>query len=385
MNEGLVMTTYKRWPVEFVSGKGCVLVDVNGREYLDLIGGLAVMSVGHSHPDVVDAIAGQAASLTHVSNLYVTAPQRDLSERLGRLTGGYRSFFCNSGAEAIECSLKLARRWAGPEKTGVVAAQGAFHGRTLGALTVTGQPAKQEPFRPLLPGVAHVPYDDVPALEEAVGKGVGAVLLEPIQGEAGVVVPADDYLQLARKICTEAGALLIVDEIQTGLGRTGSWFAFERSGIEPDVITLAKALAGGLPIGVCLARPEVAAAFQPGDHASTFGGGPVPCAAALSVLDVIEREHLVERAAAVGAALMTSLGEVFGNSAVVRGTGLLIGVELGQPKARAVVEAALNRGVLVNDATPSVVRLAPPLTISDEEISAALGVLKEVWDEVDAA
>jgi predicted acetylornithine/succinylornithine family transaminase len=377
------METYKRWPVEFVSGQGCTLVDSQGREYLDLIGGLAVMSVGHSHPKVVAAIAEQSARLTHVSNLYITGPQRDLAEYLGRLTGGFESFFCNSGAEAIECALKLVRRATG--KAGIIAAQGGFHGRTTGALAVTGQPAKQEPFKPLLPGVTHVPYDDVAAIEDAMTDEVGAVLLEPIQGEAGVIVPSDDYLQLVRKICDEAGALLVVDEIQTGLGRTGAWFAYEHSDITPDVVCLAKALAGGLPIGVCMARPEIAHAFQPGDHASTFGGGPVPCRAALAVLGVIEQEQLCAKASAAGSRFREGLGGIFGSAATIRGRGLLIGVEFQDDIARSLVRGALDRGVLANDATPRVLRLAPPLVISDAEIDKGLKVIKEVWDEVGAS
>jgi len=383
VNTGLVMETYKRWPVEFVSGQGCTLVDVEGRNYLDLIGGLAVMSVGHGHPDVTKAIADQAGRLAHVSNLYVTGPQRELSERLGQLTGGFESFFCNSGAEAIECTIKLARKATG--KPGVIAADGGFHGRTMGALSVTGQPLKQEPFKPLLPGVIHIPYDDVASLEEAMSDKVGAVLLEPIQGEAGVRVPSEDYFELVRKICDEAGALLCVDEIQTGLGRTGSWFAYEHSGITPDVICVAKALAGGLPIGACLARPEIADAFQPGDHASTFGGGPIQCAAALAVLDVIEEEGLLQKAIDGGARFTEGLRSVFGDKGTVRGRGLLIGVEFEQDCARPLVQAALDRGVLVNDATPRVLRLAPPLVISDEEIDSGLEALEEAWDEIGAA
>ncbi|HYI46421.1 MAG TPA: aminotransferase class III-fold pyridoxal phosphate-dependent enzyme, partial [Actinomycetota bacterium] len=239
--------------------------------------------------------------------------------------------------------------------------------------------------KPLLPGVIHIPYDDVASLEEAMSDKVGAVLLEPIQGEAGVRVPSEDYLELARKICDEAGALLCVDEIQTGLGRTGSWFAYEHSGITPDVICVAKALAGGLPIGACLARPEIADAFQPGDHASTFGGGPIQCAAALAVLDVIEEEGLLQKAIDGGARFTEGLRSVFGDKGTVRGRGLLIGVEFEHDCARPLVQAALERGVLVNDATPRVLRLAPPLVISDEEIDSGLEALEEAWDEIGAA
>lgn len=384
LSTGALMQTYKRWPVHFVSGEGCKLVDAEGREYLDLIAGLAVMSVGHSHPRVVQAIVEQTQKLIHVSNLYVTGPQVELSERLAALTGGYETFLCNSGAEAIECTLKLVRRFGGSQRTRVIAAEGGFHGRTMGALTVTGQPAKQQPFRPLLPGVSHVPYDDVSALEEAMDEDVAAVLLEPIQGEAGVVVPADDYFPMVRKICDEAGALLVVDEIQTGLGRTGRWFGFEHFGVQPDVICLAKALAGGLPIGACLAKPEVAA-FQPGDHASTFGGGPVVCAAALAVLDVMDDEDLPARAAAGGKRFAEGLVQIFGEAAEVRGRGLLLGAEFETEVAHELTERALAKGVVVNNATAHVLRLAPPLIIGDEEIDRGLNVIKEVWDEVSAA
>ena len=376
------MSTYVRWPVTLVEGHGCRVTDDQGREYLDLIAGLAVASLGHAHPAVVEAISQQAARLIHVSNLYATEPQQRLAERLAELTSGYRSFFANSGAEAIECALKLSRRWGGPSRTRVLAAHGGFHGRTMGALTATGQPGKQEPFKPLLPGFSHVAYDDVPALEDALGDDVGAVLLEPIQGEAGVVVPSEDYLAIVRKLCDESGALLILDEVQTGVGRTGRWFAYEHAGVEPDVLCLAKGLASGLPIGVCLARPEVAAAFQAGDHASTFGGGPVQSSAALAVLDVIAGDGFLDRVAAGGARLMEGLRQIFGGAAVVRGAGLLIGAAFETEVAHALVEAALSRGVLVNNPTPQVLRLAPPLVISDDEVDEGLEILAESWEAV---
>ena len=376
-----IIPTYVRWPVTFVEGRGCTLTDSDGRRYLDLIGGLAVASVGHSHPSVTAAITQQASKLIHVSNLYRTEPQEELASRLAGLTAGFQSFFANSGAEAIECALKLARRWGGPGRGRVIAAHNGFHGRTLGALTVTGQPAKQKPFLPLLPGVTHVDYDDVGALEDALEEDVAAILLEPIQGEAGVIVPADDYLALVRKICDETGTLLILDEVQTGVGRTGTWFAHERSGIAPDVICLAKGLAAGLPIGVCMASPEVSAAFQVGDHASTFGGGPVQCAAALAVLDVVEQEGLLEHAAAMGARFADGLRSIFGPESV-RGRGLLIGVELGQPVSKELTEAALKQGVLVNNPTPSVLRLAPPLVITPAEVDNGLTLIERSWKEV---
>jgi acetylornithine/N-succinyldiaminopimelate aminotransferase len=383
----MTMATYKRWPVEFVSGRGAVLVDDSGRQYIDCVAGIAVASVGHAHPRVASAIAAQASRLIHVSNLYRTQPQNRLAQRLGELTGGMRSFFTNSGAESIECAIKLARRWAGRngglDRHRVVAAVGGFHGRTLGALTATGQPSKQAPFAPLVPGFDHVPYDDVAALRTAVDDSVAAVILEPIQGEAGVVVPSEGYLLAARELCDERGALLVLDEVQTGLGRTGDWFAFQFEGVEPHVMCLAKSLAGGLPMGVCLARPEVAGAFEPGDHATTFGGGPVQAAAALTVLEVIETEGLVERARVAGRRLRAGLRRVFDNHEV-RGRGLMIAVDLGREVAHEVVDRALQRGLLVNDVNPSVLRLTPPLVISDAQIDEAIGILGDVWPEVTA-
>jgi acetylornithine aminotransferase len=376
-----IMQTYARWPVEFVEGRGATLVDSDGKEYLDLLGGIAVASLGHAHPVVADAIADQARRLVHVSNLYRTRPQSELADRLATLTGGKQSFFGNSGAEAIEAALKLARRWGGRERGKgtfrVIAADGSFHGRTFGALAATGQPKKREPFEPLPPGFTHVPFGDVDAIEQSMGPDVAAVLLEPIQGENGVVVPPEGYLRGVRALCDRHGALLVLDEIQTGVGRTGRWFAYEHFGVVPDVMCLAKAIAGGLPMGICLASPAVADAFSPGDHASTFGGGPVQSAAALAVLDVIEKDGLLARCAAAGDAFKEGLRDIAPEGAEVRGVGLLIAVELKSPNARRVAEEAFARRVLVNDATPTVVRVAPPLIISDEEIERALAVLAE--------
>jgi acetylornithine/N-succinyldiaminopimelate aminotransferase len=382
----MMMATYKRWPVEFVSGRGAVLVDDSGREYIDCVAGIAVASVGHAHPRVASAIAAQARKLIHVSNLYVTGPQNRLAQRLAQLTGGMQSFFTNSGAESIECAIKLARRWAGRRgdgRHGLVAAAGGFHGRTLGALTATGQPVKQKPFEPLVPGFVHVPYDDVGALDAAVDDSVAAVVLEPIQGEAGVVVPSEGYLRAARELCEERGALFVLDEVQTGLGRTGDWFASQFEGVEPDVMCLAKSLAGGLPMGACLATPEVASAFEAGDHATTFGGGPVQAAAALAVLDVIEEEGLVEHARVAGRRLRAGLREVFGDHEI-RGRGLMIAVDLGRVVAHEVAERALQRGLLVNDATPSVLRLTPPLVITGAQIDEAVEILGDAWQGVAA-
>lgn len=375
------METYARWPVEFAWGRGSTLYDTDGNAYLDLVAGIAVACLGHAHPDLVEAISSQAARLMHVSNLYETRPQRDLASRLAALAGGMRSFFCNSGAESIECAIKLARKWAGAQRPRLVCAAGGFHGRTMGALSATGQPAKAAPFEPLLPGFVHVPYDDVAALEARLDDTVAAVVLEPIQGEAGVVVPSPGYLSQVRALCDRFGTLLILDEVQTGIGRTGAWFAFEHSGIAPDVVCLAKGLAGGLPIGACLATPEVARCMGAGDHGSTFGGGPVQATASLVVLDVIERDGLLQRARVAGGRLSAGLARIFG-AGNVRGVGLMLGVSLPGPLAKDLTRRALDHGLLVNDVASDVLRFTPPLVITDEEIDRALDILKEVWDEV---
>jgi acetylornithine aminotransferase len=377
-----IIETYRRWPVRFVSGRGATLVDEHDKEYLDLCAGVAVVSTGHCHPTVTAAIQEQAARLVHVSNLYENEPAPALAQQLAALTGGMQSFFCNSGAEAVEAALKLARRHGGSRRT-IVAADGGFHGRTLGALSVTGQPAKRAPFEPLVGDVVHVPFGDAAALAGAIDSDVAAVVLEPIQGEAGVVVPPDPYLGEVRRLCDEAGALLVLDEVQTGVARTGRWFAYEHAGVVPDVVCLAKGLAAGLPIGACLARPEVAAAFRPGDHGSTFGGGPVPAAAALAVLQVIRDEGLVDRARSAGELLASGLARAF-SGATVWGRGLLLAVQLPAARARAVAALALQRGVLVNDLAPDTLRLTPPLVTTDAEIDRGVAILGEVWDEIGA-
>ena len=380
-----LLPTYARRPVEFVAGHGAWLVDGAGREYLDCLSGLAVTALGHAHPEVAAAVDRQMRTLVHTSNLFYTGPQVELAERLKATLGWAdgQAFFANSGAEANEAALKLARRHGkarDPDKTGVVAFTGSFHGRTLAALKATGNPSKHAPFEPLGDWVTHVPPDDPAALDAAVGDDTCAVLVEVIQGEGGVRPVADEVLAAARAACERVDALLIVDEVQTGLGRLGAWYGWQTTSWEgapvvPDVVCLAKALANGLPIGAIVARGEAAKAFGPGDHASTFGGGPVVCAAALAVLEVIERDGLCERAARLGAALSERLVELAAAHTVatgMRGRGLLQALELAAPVAADVAAAALDAGLVVNDVAPDAVRLAPPLVIDERELDVAV-------------
>jgi acetylornithine/N-succinyldiaminopimelate aminotransferase len=384
--------TYLRPQIEFVRGEGVRLWDVHGREYLDFLGGIAVVAAGHAHPKVVAAVAGQLATLGHTSNLYFTGPQVDLAERLvGRFGGRAKVFLSNSGAEANEAAIKVARRWArakrGDRAVGIVATEGGFHGRTLGTLAATGKPSIREPFEPLPPGFSHVPFGDAGALAAAIGPETAAVLLEPIQGEAGIRVPPAGYLAAAREITTAAGVLLIVDEIQSGMGRTGRFFAHEHAGIRPDVVTMAKALGSGYPIGATIAVDEVASAIRPGDHGSTFGGNPVACAAALATLDVIEPllDGHVDRMATRLRGGLEGLCERIGTGATLRGSGLWYALDLGERTpagAREAALAALGRGLVVNPVTETALRLAPPLVIEEADIDEGLlrltGALQEV-------
>jgi len=377
-----VMQTYGRLPVAFVRGEGTRLWDSEGNEYLDFLSGLAVTSLGHAHPEVADALADQARTLLHVSNLYYNDVQPKVAARLNALLGGDgRVFFCNSGAEANECAIKLARRYGqrngGPGRFHVVSAYGSFHGRTLTTLAATGQPQKQETFQPLPEGFRQVAFDDLDALAAAMDDRVAAVLLEPVQGEGGVNPASRAYLHGVRELCDEREALLMVDEVQTGLGRTGRWFGFEHSGVRPDVVTMAKALGNGVPIGACWARAEVAAAFAPGDHATTFGGQPLAARAALAVLDVMARENVPERAARAGTRLVESLAKLDG-VAEVRGAGLLIAAELAPAfDARDIAQKCLDLRLVVNAVTPTALRFAPPLLVSDAEIDEAVARLAE--------
>ena len=382
-----LMRTYAEPPATFVRGEGTLLYDAAGASYLDFITGLAVVSLGHSHPAVAEAVAEQARTLSHVSNLYGNTLAPEVARTIDRLinggTGqaGGQVFFANSGAEANECALKLARRWAGGGRHVVISTENAFHGRTLATLTATGQPDKQTPFLPLPEGFVHVPYDDVAALDKALDPGtVAAVLLEPIQGEGGVVVPRSDYLGVVRALCSERNALLMLDEIQTGLGRTGHWFAFQAQGLQPDVVTMAKALGNGMPVGACWARAEVAAAFGPGDHGSTFGGQPLALAAARATLAVMEAEDVCGRARAAGARLAEGLRALPGVVSV-RGAGLLLAAQLETPVAKDAAAAALARGLLVNAVRPDAVRVAPPLLVSDADIDTALTILRDILSD----
>jgi len=377
-----LMPTYRPLPVAFVEGSGCTLTDADGNEYLDFVAGIAVVGVGHGHPRLAQAICRQARRIMHTSNLYLIEPQARLAQRLWGLCFADRAFFCNSGAEANEAAIKLARKWASlnlaPQQRTILTALESFHGRTLATVTATGQEKYRKLFAPLMPGFEYVPYGDADAIEAVMDGTVCAVMLEPIQGEGGINVPDDDYLPAVRELCDRHGILLILDEVQTGMGRTGRWFAYEHWGIAPDIMTLAKSLGGGFPIGACLAAGETATAFEPGDHASTFGGNHLACAAALATLDIIEDEGLVDNARAMGELLTERLTEVAEASSRVdhvRGRGLLLGVQLTDDSAHQVQAQCLAAGLIVNAIGDDVIRLAPPLVVTANECQQALGIL----------
>ena len=376
----VMMNNYGTPPLALASGDGAVVTDVDGNDYVDLLGGIAVNVLGHRHPAVIEAVNRQMNILGHTSNLYATEPGVALAESLVGLLGApARAFFCNSGTEANEVAFKITRLTG---RTKLVAAEGAFHGRTMGSLALTGQPSKQAPFAPLPGDVTFVPYGDVDALRAAVDSSTAALFLEPIMGEGGVVVPPAGYLAAARDITAEHGALLVLDEVQTGVGRTGAFFAHQHDGVTPDVVTLAKGLGGGLPIGACLAIGATAELLTPGLHGSTFGGNPVCTAAALAVLRVLADERLIERADVLGKTLSHGI-ESLGHPLVghVRGRGLLRGVVLSAPSAKHVETAAREAGFLVNAAAPDVVRLAPPLVITETQIDSFLAALPAVLDK----
>ena len=370
-----LMHTGKRLPVTFVRGRGCFVYDESGREYLDLVAGIAVNVLGHAHPEVAAAVASQAHALIHASNLYFTQQQVELAQRLVELSFPSRVFFANSGAEANEAAIKIARKWGARNKGGafqIITSIGSFHGRTIATVTAGGQTKYSDPFQPLPDGFVHVPYNDLEALKAVTTKQTVAVMLEPVMGEIGVIPAAPGYLEGVRKWCDEQDLLLILDEIQTGIGRTGRWFAHQHAGITPDVMTLAKGLGGGVPIGACLAAPR-ADVFEPGDHGSTFGGNPLACAAALAVLHVIERDALVGHAAEMGEALDATLRELGGQD--VRGRGLMRAVQFAEPKAKPFQQACLDAGLLVNAVDDHTVRFVPPLIISPAQIDQAEAVM----------
>ena len=383
------MHTYARKPVMFVRGHGMRLYDDDGREYLDFLSGIGAVNLGHAHPMVATAVGGQMGKLVHVSNLYYVEHRDELAEQLVELFGGNaRVFFSNSGAEANEGAIKLARKWALEHKPGasrVVTALRSFHGRTLATLAATGQPSKQESFRPLPRGFSHVPLNDIEALEEAMDDEVCALLLEPVQGESGVWPCTPEYLAAARRLCDERNALLMLDEVQTGCYRTGPAFAFQGYGVVPDVMTLAKSLANGLPIGAVVARAEVADAFSPGDHGSTFGGGPVVCAAARATLCALEDEELGQNAVRAGEYLAQQLEDLSTSSgliAEVRCRGLMVGISLSSPVAARVAATALDRGFVVNNVGDDILRFLPPLVCSSSEIDTLLSTLEEILTAV---
>ena len=373
-----LMQTGRRLAVTFVRGRGCLVYDDAGNEYLDLVAGIAVNLLGHAHPEVAAAVAQQAKALIHTSNLYFTQPQVELARRLVELSFPSRVFFCNSGAEANETAIKLARKWGARNRDGafqIITTLGSFHGRTLATVTAGGQPKYSDPFKPLPDGFMHVPYNDLDAIKAATSTRTVAVMLEPVMGEIGIVPAKPGYIAGVRKWCDEKGLLLILDEVQTGLGRTGRWFAFQHHGITPDVMTLAKGLGGGVPIGACLASPK-ADVFEPGDHGSTFGGNPLACSAALAVLHVIERDGLVGHAAEMGEVLH---GAIHGLGVKeVRGVGLMQAMEFGEPRAKAFQQACLDARLVVNAVDDHSIRFVPPLIVTAAQIDQAQHTMQQV-------
>ncbi|OBG22032.1 acetylornithine transaminase [Mycobacterium sp. 852002-51057_SCH5723018] len=383
--DAVMMHNYGTPPVALASGDGAVVTDVDGKTYLDLLGGIAVNVLGHRHPAVIEAVTHQMATLGHTSNLYATQPGVALAEELVALLAAEapaRVFFCNSGTEANEVAFKLSRLTG---RTKLVAAQEAFHGRTMGSLALTGQPSKQAPFAPLPGDVTHVPYGDTGALAAAVDGETAAVFLEPIMGESGVVVPPEGYLAAARDITARHGALLVLDEVQTGMGRTGAFFAHQHDGITPDVVTMAKGLGGGLPIGACLAVGPAAELLTPGLHGSTFGGNPICTAAALAVLRTIAADDLIRHAELLGKSVRHGI-EKLGHPLIdhVRGRGLLWGIVLSEPRAKDAEAAARDAGFLINAAAPDVIRLAPPLIVTEAQIESFLEAMPGILETAGA-
>ena len=375
-----IQDNYGTPTIELVAGKGSVVKDSNGNTYLDFLAGIATNVLGHAHPAVVKAVTKQIATLGHVSNFYAHPNVLELAETLQKMTGdkSARVFFCNSGAEANEAALKLSRKTG---KYKVVATQESFHGRTMGALSLTGQPSKRNPFKPLIKGIKHVPFGDSAAMKRAITKKTAMVIVEPMMGEAGVMVPPSDYLKNLRQYCDKNGALLVFDCVQTGMGRTGDWFGYEYSGIKPDVITLAKGLGGGLPLGAMIALGSASTLFAAGDHGSTFGGNPVATAAGLAVIKSIEKEKLLSHVDAVGAFLLTELALIPG-VAEVRGAGLLIGLTLDKPVAKLLTKKCQELGLLINAPSESIIRIAPALNVSMKQAQKFVKIFEEALQEV---
>ena len=384
LSDKYIMSTYKRFPIVLVRGSGARVWDSNGKEYLDFVAGIAVCSLGHSHPKVVEAIKKQVEILTHVSNLYHIEPQILYAKKLIENSFAQKAFFCNSGAEANEAAIKLARKYAyenmGAGKYELITMKDSFHGRTMATVTATGQTKFQVGFAPLLEGFKHVPFDNISALSDAITDKTCGVMLEPILGEGGVKIPDDKYLSSVRKICNEKGILMILDEIQVGMARTGTLFAYEHYNVEPDIVTLAKAVGNGFPIGVMMATDRVASAFQPGSHASTFGGNPLAMAAALATMETILNDGILENVRKVGSYFLKKLHELKNRSSVIkeiRGRGLIIGIEISIDGAP-IVNACMDRGLLINCTGGSVLRFVPPLTITEKDVDAAVAILGEV-------
>lgn len=375
-----IQNTYGAPSLALVSGKGLVVKDADGKVYLDFLGGIATNILGHAHPAIVKAVSHQVSVLGHVSNFYAHPNVVELAQKLTSMTGDSdaKVFFAQSGAEANEAAIKLSRRTG---RSRIVAAQGAFHGRTMGALSLTGQPKKREPFLPLLKDVRHIPYGDIAEMQRAINRKTAMFIIEPIMGEAGVIVPPADYLSAARDLCNETGALLVLDCVQTGMGRTGDWFGYEYSGITPDVITLAKGLGGGLPLSAMIACGAAAFLFQPGDHGSTFGGNPVTTAASLATIKYIEKNDVMSAVKTHGKQLMYELAMIPG-VLEVRGAGLLIGIELSSVNSEKVAEGLREAGVLVNTATASTIRIAPALIVSSAQIDSFIAKFRKVMNDV---
>lgn len=388
LSEKYIAHTYNRFPILPVRGKGTRIWDIEGKEYLDFFAGLAVCNLGHCHPKVVKAIQTQAERLIHVSNLYYIEPQIQLASMLCQHSFADKVFFCNSGAEANEGALKLARKYAraktGEDRYEMITMEGSFHGRTLATLTATGQAKYHKGYAPLMPGFKYVPFNDLHAVRGAINSKTCAVLLEPIQGEGGVNLPSEGYLKGLREICDEKGILLILDEVQVGMGRTGRLFAYEHEGIQPDMLTLAKSLAGGVPIGALLIKEEIARSFEPGDHASTFGGNFLATAAGLAALTAILEEGMLENCRRVGAHFLSKLREVqkkFSFVQDVRGRGLILGLELKMDGAE-IVKEMMKRGFLINCTMNRVLRFLPPLIVTEEEVDQMIGALEEVFEKI---